>query len=138
MYARTNNAMVVWLLLENEGDRGYRDDDGVPLLHLAVRFGHLELVRDLLDEKGRKGSGGWHVMAVAGSERVHVDVMDLEGRTALHVAGEVGDGRVVRLLVEKGARMDIKDRFGRLPMGRPLAGWGARGRKGNGRGGRRF
>ena len=55
-------------------------------------------------------------------------------RRALHIAVTRGDA-LVRFLVEKGAKLDIKDKFGRTPldvaMGVPGDG-GGRGRGGRG------
>lgn len=104
--------VVVGLVLENVEDRGYVDGEGVPLLHLAVRYGHLLLVRDLLDRRGSAGVEG-----VVGTEGVDVDVVDLKGRTALHVAVEVGDMDVTAYLLERGADPTIRDHFGRDAYG---------------------
>ncbi|KAF8541818.1 ankyrin repeat-containing domain protein, partial [Trichophaea hybrida] len=43
---------------------------------------------------------------------VDKDAKDSSGRTALHHAVESGDEATVRLLVEKGAKQDMKDNDG--------------------------
>jgi len=45
-----------------------------------------------------------------------VNAVDDNGNTALHGAAFTGANSVVRLLVEKGARLDVKDKLGYLPV----------------------
>ena len=47
---------------------------------------------------------------------VSVNVQDYDGRSPLHLAASTGHADVVKLLLELGADIGIKDRFG----GRPL------------------
>ena len=64
-------------------------------LALASQYGHLEIVRWLLDageDPSRYNPPGGHSHA-----------------TPLHQAALAGHGRLVRLLVERGARLDLKD-----------------------------
>ena len=64
-------------------------------LSLAARFGHVEIIRLLLDageDPDRYNPPGGHSHA-----------------TPLHQAAGVGHKAVVRLLVERGARLDLKD-----------------------------
>uniref|UniRef100_A0A0D9VI53 non-specific serine/threonine protein kinase n=1 Tax=Leersia perrieri TaxID=77586 RepID=A0A0D9VI53_9ORYZ len=46
---------------------------------------------------------------------VDVDSIDLDGRTALHIAACEGQGEVVRLLLEWKANMNARDRWGSTP-----------------------
>jgi palmitoyltransferase len=45
-----------------------------------------------------------------------VNVVDIEGHTPLHLACVSGNSRIVRHLLLKGARIDISDKRGRVPM----------------------
>ncbi len=63
------------------------------------------------------------------SSTVDVNVANANGQTALHNAAARGSNSIVTLLVDKGARLDAKDRLGRLPIDM------ARGAGGGGRGG---
>ena len=47
---------------------------------------------------------------------VDVNCADYDDRTPLHLAAAEGRGPIVALLLEKGARADVKDRFGRTPL----------------------
>lgn len=63
-----------------------------------------------------------------------VNAANANGQTALHNAAARGSDPIVTLLVEKGAKLDAKDRLGRLPIDMARgAGGGGRGR-GNGAG----
>jgi ankyrin repeat protein len=61
---------------------------------------------------------------------VDVNAANANGQTALHNAAGRGSDAIVKLLLDKGARLDAKDRLGRLPidMARGAAGGGGRGR----------
>jgi ankyrin repeat protein len=76
-------------------------------LALASQFGHLEIVRELLDageDPNRYNPVGGHSHS-----------------TPLHQAAAAGNEQMVKLLVERGARLDMKDV---LWHGTP-AGWAA-------------
>ena len=61
---------------------------------------------------------------------VDVNAANANGQTALHNAAARGSDPIVKLLIEKGAKLDVKDRLGRLPidMARGAGGGGGRGR----------
>ena len=67
---------------------------------------------------------------------VDVNAANANGQTALHNAAGRGSDPIVKLLLEKGAKLDAKDRLGRLPidMARGAAGGGGRGRANAGAG----
>ena len=59
-----------------------------------------------------------------------VNAANANGQTALHNAAGRGSDPIVKLLLEKGAKLDAKDKLGRLPidMARGAGGGGGRGR----------
>ena len=59
-----------------------------------------------------------------------VNAANANGQTALHNAAARGSDPIVKLLLEKGAKLDAKDQLGRLPidMARGAGGGGGRGR----------
>ncbi|KAL0640318.1 hypothetical protein Q9L58_000598 [Maublancomyces gigas] len=119
MYPWASGPAVVWLLLENGSDRCWKDCAGVPLLHLAVEFGHVTLVEDLLDTFGGGGTANDSVRDKDGNVEIRmatgavdVNVRDSSGRTALHVAKKVGNQVLVEFLLKKGADPTIADGLG--------------------------
>lgn len=97
-----NPPAVIWLLLENEPDRNFKQDDGwgLTLLQLAAMYGHTTLVRDLLDKFTKGGA-------------VPINTQDSLGRTALHLAAKGPHEEVVALLLENKADFLVKDRNGK-------------------------
>lgn len=69
-------------------------------LHWAVQFGHIAIAQLFLDQNPP------------------IDAQDSQGNTALHIAvrGRQGDEDMVRLLVQAGARMDIRNTKGFTPL----------------------
>ena len=47
---------------------------------------------------------------------VNVNAVDEDGDTALHRAARMRSNAVVQLLVEKGARLDVRNNFGETPL----------------------
>ena len=62
--------------------------------------------------------------------KLDVNASNNNGQTALHNASGRGADTLVKLLVDKGAKLDAKDKLGRLPidMARGVGGGGGRGR----------
>lgn len=76
-----------------EREDGEGIDSGVRLMYLANE-GDLEGIKELLD---------------SGTD---VNFRDIDDRTALHVSACQGSTAVVKLLLERGAEVDPKDRWG--------------------------
>ncbi|KAH8511658.1 hypothetical protein H0E87_008998 [Populus deltoides] len=72
-------------------------DPGVRLMYLANE-GNLEGIKDLVNSD------------------VDVNFRDIDGRTALHIASCQGLTQVVDLLLDHGAEIDPKDRWGSTPL----------------------
>ncbi|XP_046334051.2 protein VAPYRIN-like [Haliotis rufescens] len=86
MAAANGNGKVVELLVTKGADVSLVDDYGDTILHLACRRGDVRMVRFLLS-----------------LNVVDIDARNKKGWTAADVARDEGHGRVVRLLVSRGA-----------------------------------
>ena len=151
--ANANAGLRAPLLMRqhNTGDPSL--GDGATPLFRAAKVGDLDLMRELLghgaDPERRLKNGTTVLMTVVARagrnpppEQTTTDIVamllaggaDLQaatdnGQTALHVAVGRGD-RVVRYLVERGARLDARDTFNRTPLDVALGVPGGRGRGG--------
>ncbi|GAB1318769.1 hypothetical protein MFIFM68171_08979 [Madurella fahalii] len=105
---RADSAETVTYLLRQDADPRARDSCGRSPPHLAARNGEVNVMRALL-------AVGW--------VKDHVDEPGERGRTALHEAVARGPERVVRLLVENGAEVDMKARSGKKPLHAAIQGW---------------
>ncbi|CAJ2658751.1 unnamed protein product [Trifolium pratense] len=83
--------------LQHDADVAATIDPGVRLMYSANE-GDIDGIREVLE------SG------------VSVNFIDVDGRTALHIAACQGLTHVVELLLEKGADLDPKDRWGSTPL----------------------
>ena len=82
-----------WIKNEN-----YRDAENNSNLHIAVKNNSIELVKYFLNKKH------------------DLNDVNKKGQTALHIACELGNEKIINLLVENGANIDIKDNKGRKPF----------------------
>ncbi|PYH92575.1 ankyrin, partial [Aspergillus ellipticus CBS 707.79] len=125
-------------LLDNSADIFAKTtDDGLTALHLASQFGNREIVKLLLNSGAcidSKTRFGWTLLHSAAFKNRHGVVLLLlqfsqhiinvraENRgTSLHLAAQVGHKRIVQLLVEKGADVRAKTKYGDTPA--HLASW---------------
>ncbi|KAH0557050.1 hypothetical protein GP486_005162, partial [Trichoglossum hirsutum] len=102
-------------------------------LHLASRYGHLNVAKILLDKgaeveardrKGRTalywaaGSGHKDVVLLLLDNQADISAKDDDGQTALHWAADWGHEVVARLMLEKGADVTARDNNGRTALHR--------------------
>jgi ankyrin repeat protein len=124
--AKVSDAATMALLLEKGADPNLRlRNQSTALMIAAARQG-----RNIGPEESTLAA-----MKLLIERGADPNLVNDNGETALHVAVSRGDA-LVRLLAGSGARLDIKDKFGRTPLdvasGVPGGGGGGRGR---GRGG---
>ena len=65
------------------------DRSGDTLLHIIARFGHLKILKHLLDHY-----------------KVDLEVANLDAKRPLHEAAQTGHSAIVAFLLEKGANVD--------------------------------
>lgn len=102
--------LIIWFLLEGKKDTNFKDQDGTPLLHLAVRYKHVMLVTDLVYSDGESNL------------QIDINARDEYGRTALHEAARTGNKKIAKILLNYGADVMIKDNLG-MTAERSIASW---------------
>ncbi|XP_050669786.1 NF-kappa-B inhibitor cactus-like [Leptidea sinapis] len=138
----SGHAVVTRMLVRAGASLGIRDRTGGTPLHIAVERNNLECLQALLarvpehpprklatvlDQKNYRGQACVHVAAISG----HLETLqmllyygadinvteNLAGRTALHMAAQRGDVRLVKHLLERcrGVTRDALDYAGRTP-----------------------
>jgi len=105
-----------------------RNNDGVPMLHIAARHGSHDVIRHLIKENAdvnlRAEDRGTTALLDSVMAQHHdiaddlikagtdLDVKDKNGQTALIVAAGAGREKMVELLLKAGANPDIQDSLG--------------------------
>ena len=92
-------------LLKRGANRMAREGNQRTSLHWACQEGHLACVVLLIGQKGR------YKLTPA-----DVNAVDARGATALHLAAEKGHEKTAGVLLEAGARLDVKTADGRFPL----------------------
>ena len=90
---RLNEAASVGEFLEGGTDPDSLDRNARPALQVAVRYGHFDIARLLLDANA------------------HVNARDADGWTALHHAAQGGDSEMLRLSIARGADIGAADPY---------------------------
>ena len=129
---------IARLLLEQVSNVNARADDGKTPLHLAARYGRVEVVCVLLEHgasvgaEDNEGKNPLHLAAISGRDKIvrvllehraNVSVEDNQGRTPFHLAAISGSVDTVRVLLEHGANVGAKDNQGRTPLHVAADGW---------------
>ena len=98
-----------WLLRQGADPGVCRVSDGLTPLMVAVEAQRGDVARVFAEFAAEVGVRG----RAAGAE--WVNTQDARGRTALHMAGREGDEDMFNVLMEVGARTDLRDASGRMP-----------------------
>ncbi|KAJ8630875.1 hypothetical protein MRB53_024198 [Persea americana] len=127
--AAAGEALIVELLLAHHASTDRSSSSAWGPLHFAAGAGHLEVMRLLLlkgadlDAPTSHGRTALHLaveerrrdcarLLLACGAHVNVHGMD-DGDTPLHIAAGLGDEHMVKLLLQKGANKDIRNRLGK-------------------------
>lgn len=124
-------AEMVKLLMEEGARLNVQNDTGFTALHFAAGRGNRACISvlvkhrarvDLLDNKGRTPL---HHVAIYGASNIqergaiiaelisagaYINAKDAQGHTPLHLAASQGNFEMVKLLIEHGARADVKNK----------------------------
>jgi ankyrin repeat protein len=104
---------VLQLLLDNGADLFRTCSKGRTALHEAVIWGHLDILKTLLDTnlntKKREYRRNLHL-------QFDINKKDNKGNTPLQFAAELGYFHIVKLLIERGAKVNTTDNSGKTPL----------------------
>jgi ankyrin repeat protein len=128
--SKSADVAMIQVLLEGGADPTVAQKDGTTALMIAVaaRGQRIYAGTASVGTQATEEDAIDAVKVLLGSA-ANVDAANANGQTALHNAAARGSDTIVRLLVEKGAKLDAKDRLGRLPIDMARgAGGGGRGR----------
>jgi ankyrin repeat protein len=108
--AKTGDAEVMRLLLAKGADAKAVTKDHTTAMILAAGLSWTMGITNV-DEKN-----ALEAIKICFEQGVDVNAVNDKGETALHGAATSGRNEVVSYLVEKGAKLDIKDKQGRTPL----------------------
>ena len=116
--AKAVDLVVMRLLLDKGADAAHVLKDGSTPLMAAAGIGPKIF---MADEEKREPTDDERLQAVElclnhGADMNAVETADAGGSTALHIAAAKGSDRIVQLLLEHGAKTDIKDKQGRTAL----------------------
>jgi ankyrin len=108
--AATPDPAVMRLLVSAGADTKVKTKDGLTALMLAAG-----VVRgqDFTDEDKRSSLDAVRIAVETGAD---VNAVDEDGLTAMHGAAANGANGVVEYLVQKGAKLDVRDRYQQTPL----------------------
>jgi ankyrin repeat protein len=104
---------VIQLLLDNGADLFRTCSKGRTPLHEAVMWGHFDILTTLLDTNlntKKKDCRGNSVL------QFDINKEDDKGNTPLQFAAELGYFHIVKLLIERGAKVNTTDNSGKTPL----------------------
>ena len=97
--ASTGQLKMLQMFVEKGANISETDCLGKTAFHLAIENKDLEMTKFLLED-----------------EKVDVNAKSLQGQTGLHLACYHGNLSTVQYLIDKGAIVDAKDKFGVQPI----------------------
>ncbi|KAG8239114.1 hypothetical protein J437_LFUL018372 [Ladona fulva] len=101
--ASSGRLKVAKLLIENGANPNDVNEDGWTSLHGAAQNGHLKVVKYFIED-------------LNGDKHIDIDVEDFKKDTPLHTAAFHGNLHVVKYLIEKGAKINVGNKWGATPL----------------------
>lgn len=110
--ARKGHTEVVKTLLENGANINAQDEDGETALIVAAQNGHTETVKILLENGADVNIIATYASYYRNLSTADLRAKDYDGNTALAKAAHRGAVEIVKMLLDAGAKVNIKDEFG--------------------------
>eukprot|EP00761_Pharyngomonas_kirbyi_P013285 gb/GECH01013312.1/.p1 GENE.gb/GECH01013312.1/~~gb/GECH01013312.1/.p1 ORF type:complete len:231 (+),score=77.21 gb/GECH01013312.1/:1-693(+) len=101
---------IVNFLLNQDADILQSDEEGWIPFHIACSAGHYSIVKQLLQRAKEK-----NVL------QEMIDSKTRQQRTGLHYAASKGYGEIVQRIIDEGAQVNARDKYGESPMFRAIA-----------------
>jgi ankyrin repeat protein len=117
---RSHDLVVVRLLMEKGANPSVKTKDGSTPLMVAAGLG----ARRGGDEEVTEAEGradpieAIKLFLQAGAD---INATNIAGNTAMHYAAQTGANRIVELLADRGAKLDVKNKDGKTPLDLALA-----------------
>jgi len=108
--AQSDDVTVMRMLLDNKADPTIASKDGTTPLMMAAGVGWSD------GQSHGATADAPEAIQICLEHGADVNAVNADGNTALHGASFRGAANVVELLVAKGARMDLKNKDGRMPI----------------------
>ena len=113
--AKASDVTVMQLLIEKGADAKLKAKDETTALHAAVGIGVPPAMGDAA-QKAPKAPQVIATMQLLMDQGADVNAVDGAGMTPVHGAAQRGLDEVVQFLADHGAKLDVKDKRGRLPL----------------------
>ena len=110
--AASYDATAMRILAENGADRLMATNESVTPLMAAAGTGRRGQQTRTEEEEKR----ALEAVRLAVELGADVNVANVRGQTALHIAAYMGSDAIIQFLVDKGAMVNVKDKFGQTPL----------------------
>jgi uncharacterized protein len=112
--AATYDAGLMRMLAASGADPHLATEEGTTTLIMAAGLG--EGLGKLAERTAEEDERALEAVRVAVEVGVDVNAANNSGLTPLHAAAYVGSNAIVQFLVDKGAKLNVKDKYGQTPL----------------------
>jgi ankyrin repeat protein len=127
--AKSGDVAMIKVLLEGGADSRITQKDGTTVAMIATSArGQRVYAATASVGTSATEADALEALKLLLNTSIDINAANGNGQTALHNAASRGADEIVRYLVEKGARLDARDKQGRMPIDLARGGGGGRGR----------